>query len=140
MELRSMSSNPSKALERAAQRALTSDFFLASTLYEYQQANHLSGEALAALLGCDVKDLPRLALSRRPSAINESVFWHDIEHLAQRFHLSADQLTTIIRRVDSLRALRQHLDATSSAQGMLRAARDREDSSSSTGVMEDAND
>lgn len=133
-----MGSNPSKALERAAQRAITSEFFLASTLYEYQQANHLDDEALATLLGCDVNALPRLALCRRPSAVDQNVFWHDVKHLAQRFHLSADQLATVIRRVDSLRALRQHLVSTSSTQGMLRAARDREDSSSD--VTEDADD
>ena len=133
-----MGSNPSKALERAAQRAMTSEFFLASTLYEYQQANHFDAKALAARLGCDVNDLPRLALCRRPSATDQRAFWHDIEHLAQRFRLRADQLATIIRRVDSLRALRQHQTSTLNAQGMLRAARDREESSSD--VTEDADD
>ena len=42
-----MSTNPSKTLIRAAQRASTSQFFLASALKEYQQANKLDDEALA---------------------------------------------------------------------------------------------
>lgn len=132
-----MSSNPSNALERAAQRAITSEFFLAGILHEYQQANHLDDEALAKLLECDIHDLPRLALCRRPAAKQIS-FVHDIDHLAQRFHLRADRLAAIIRQIDSLRALRQQLTTTQGTQGMLRAARDRDDST--VDITEDADD
>ncbi len=123
-----MSSKPSKALERAAQRAITSDFFLAGILNEYQQAHHLNDEGLAKLLECDIHDLPRLALCRRP-ATNQTSFVHDVDHLAQRFHLRAEQLAAIIRQVDSLHALRLQLTSNQDTRSMLRAARDRDDSS-----------
>jgi hypothetical protein len=132
-----MSSNSSNALARAARRAITSEFFLAGILHEYQQVHHLDDESLANLLECDIHDLQRLALCRRPAA-NQISFVHDIDHLAQRFHLRADQLAAIIRQVDSLRILRQQATTTQSAQGMLRAARDRDDSSAD--ITEDADD
>jgi hypothetical protein len=136
-----MSSNePSNGLARAAQRAVSYNFFLAGILHEYQQANQLDDDALAKLLGCHQNDLPRLALCRRP-AIEQKAFIQDIEHLAQRFHLHGDQLAIIIRQVDSLRALRQQLTSTRDAQqmpGILRAARDRDQESEET--LEDRDD
>lgn len=136
-----MSSNkPSNALARAAQRAVSHDFFLAGILREYQQANQLDDDALAKLLGCHINDLPRLALCRRP-ATEQKAFILDIEHLAERFHLHGDQLATVIRQVDSLRALRQQLTSTRNAQqmpGILRAARDREHESADS--LEDRDD
>ena len=132
-----MSSNPSKALTRAAQRAITSEYFLAGIIDEYQHAHHLDDGAIAGLLECDINDLPRLALCRSP-APNQNSFVHDIDRLAQRFRLRADQLAAIIRQVDTLRALRQQVTTNQSTQGMLRAARDRDDSGAD--MTEDAND
>jgi hypothetical protein len=128
-----MNTNPTSSLVRAAQRAVSNPFFLASTLKEYQRAHHLDNEALATLLECHVDDLPRLALCRRPVEAQQT-FVHDIDHLAQRFHLQADQLAAIIRQVDTLTLWQQqmpfHQQATS--PGMLTAARDREEESSET--------
>jgi hypothetical protein len=136
-----MSSNkPSNALAHAAQRAVPHEFFLAGILREYQQANQLDDDALAKLLGCHVNDLARLALCRRP-ATEQKAFIQDIEHLVQRFHLHEDQLASVIRQVDSLRALRQQLTSTRNAQqmpGILRAARDRDqDSADSLEELDD---
>jgi len=141
MEEKSVSTNkPSSALARAAQRAVSHEFFLAGILREYQQANQLDDEALAKSLGCHINDLPRLALCRRP-ATEQKVFIQDIEHLARRFHLHWDQLASAIRQVDSLRALRQQLTSTRNAQqmpGILRAARDRDqDSADSLEELDD---
>jgi hypothetical protein len=132
-----MSSKPSKALIYAARKAVKSEFFLAGILDEYQQTHHLDNEALAKMLECDIYDLPRLALCRRP-ATNQISFVNDIDHLAQRFHLRANQLAAIIRQVDSLRILRQQLTTTQNTQGMLRAARDRDESSAD--ITEDDDD
>ncbi|GAC1463398.1 MAG: hypothetical protein PVS3B3_08970 [Ktedonobacteraceae bacterium] len=122
-----MNTNPSKSLIRAAQRALASPFFLAATLQDYQQANQLDNEALANLLGCHVDDLTRLALCRRPIS-EQQTFTHDIDHLAQRFHLHADQLAEIIRQVDALAAFRHQMISNQQAthQSLLAAARDRQ--------------
>jgi hypothetical protein len=128
-----MNTKPTPSLIRAAHRAVNDPFFLASILKEYQRAHHLDNEGLATLLGCRVDDLPRLALCRRP-ATEQQAFVHDIDHLAQRFHLQADQLATIIRQVDILNIWQQqmpfHLQATS--PNMLSAARDRDEKSSKT--------
>lgn len=124
-----MSTNPSKTLKRAAQRAIENDFFLAGILYEYQQANHLNDEALAQFLGCNSNDIPRLALCRRPSAYQEA-FLSDLEHLSQHFHLNVNRLATVIRQVGALRVWREHhtfAKDLNNSQGLLQAARDRDD-------------
>lgn len=124
-----MSTNPSKTLRRAAQRAIENDFFLAGILHEYQHANHLNDDALAQFLGCKSNDIPRLALCRRPFPHQEA-FLSDLEHLSQRFHLNVDRLATIIRQVDTLRILREHhasAKGLNNPQGLLQAARDRDD-------------
>ena len=133
-----MSTNPSKFLARAAQRALASPFFLATTLQEYQQSNQLGDEAFAALLGCQVDDLARLALCRRPAS-EQQAFMRDIEHLAQRFHLRADRLASIIRHVDALASLRHQLNTNQQVahEGLLAAARDRENESENSTENQD---
>jgi hypothetical protein len=134
-----MNTNPTPSLVRAAQRAVSSPFFLARILKEYQQAHHLDNEALAMFLGCHVDDLPRLALCRRP-AQEQQAFVHDIDHLAQRFHLHADQLAAIVRQVDTLTIWQQQMPfhQQTTSPGMLSAARDRDEESSKT--MEENND
>ncbi len=128
-----MNTNPPPSLVRAAQRAVSSPFFLASILKEYQRVHYLDNEALATLLGCHVDDLPRLALCRRPAA-EQQAFVRDIDHLAQRFHLQADQLAAIIRQVDTLAIWQQQMPFHQQATypGMLSAARDRDEESSKT--------
>jgi hypothetical protein len=137
MESKFMASNPSHALARAAQRAISNEFFLAGILHEYQETNRLDDSALAAMLECDIHDLPRLALCRRPDA-HESFFLNDIKHLEQRFHLRADRLATIVRQVDSLRAFKQHLPSPQDTPMMLQAARDRDEDAHDT--TEDTDD
>jgi hypothetical protein len=121
-----MSTKPTDSLLRAARRAAEQPFFLASVLQAYQAANSFDDAALADLLGCTPNDLPRLGLCRRPAA-DQSTFAADIAHLAKRFQLNGDQLVAVIRQVDALQALRQHLGTTESASRLLRAARDRDE-------------
>lgn len=120
-----MSDKPSEAISRAARRAGQQSFFLASVFQSYQAANKLDDAALAAMLGCAAADLPRLALCRRPAGAAET-FTTDIDHLARRFQVDAEQLVSIVREVDALEALRQHLSVDVQTPGMLRAARDRD--------------
>jgi hypothetical protein len=121
-----MSNKPAGSLARAALRAGAQPFFLASILQAYQTANSLDDGAFADLLGCDLNDLPRLALCRRPAADSQT-FAADIVHLAGRFQLDGDQLAAVIRQIDALQALQEHLGATQAASGLLRAARDRDE-------------
>lgn len=121
-----MSDKSSDALSRAARRAGQQPFFLASAFQLYQEANDIDDAALAELLGCAAHDLPRLALCRRPPG-KAAAFAADIDHLARRFQLDAEQLASVIRQVDALQALRTHLAASEQAAGMLRAARDRDE-------------
>lgn len=121
-----MRSKRSESLLRAARRASQEPFFLASVLHSYQMANNLEDGVLAELLSCALDDLPRLALCRRPVA-SSSTFLAEIEHLAQRFELHGDQLAMMIRQVDALDSLRQHLGAFQATSRMLRAARDHDE-------------
>lgn len=120
-----MSDKPSEALSRAAHRAGQQSFFLASVFQSYQRSNDISDAVLAEMLDCTEHDLPRLALCRRPVA-RTATFVADIEHLAMRFQINAEQLAAIIRQVDALEALRGHLAVREQPFGMLRAARDRD--------------
>lgn len=120
-----MSDKPSEAFSRAARRASQQPFFLASVFQSYQTFNHISDTALAELLGCKEYDLPRLALCRRPAA-HTATFAGDVDHLAMRFQINAEQLAAIIRQIDALEAIRGHLSVREQPSGMLRAARDRD--------------
>ncbi|MBP1464376.1 hypothetical protein EYB53_001525 [Candidatus Chloroploca sp. M-50] len=121
-----MSSNVSNALARAARRAEQQPFFLASVLAAYRQANRLDDAALATLLDCQLADMLRLALCRRP-ATEQTQFMADVDQLAQRFNLRGDQLAMIIRQVDALAAIQQQVQVAYDGMGMLRAARDHEE-------------
>lgn len=121
-----MSDKPSEALSKAARRASQQPFFLASVFQSYQAANAVDDAALAGLLGCAVHDLPRLALCRRPVG-EAAAFAADIDHLARRFQLDSEQLASVVRQVDALKALRTYRTVSKQAPGMLRAARDRDE-------------
>lgn len=125
-----MSDKSSAAITRAALRASQQPFFLANIFAAYQTAHDLDDQALARQLGCDVHQLPHLALCRRPREDAEA-FAADIDHLANRFHFDGVQLAMIVRQVDALQALRQHLAANEQGAGLLRAARDRDEATSS---------
>ena len=122
-----MSDKPAESLARAARRAGAQPFFLASILQAYQLTNSLDDLAFAELLGCTLNDLPRLGLCRRPIA-DASTFATDIAHLEARFHLNGDQLAAVIRQIDALQALQQHLGTAQAASVVLRAARDHDES------------
>jgi hypothetical protein len=114
------------ALRRAAERAADQPFFLAGLLRAYAAAHKLDDAALAAWLGCATNDLPRLALCRQPG-VAPADFRTDIEHLAQRFGLHAEQLAHLIREVEALQALQRHPARTQHSRHVLRAARDRDE-------------
>lgn len=63
----------------------------------------------------------------------------DIDHLAQRFHLRADRLASIIRHVDALASLRHQLNTNQQIahEGLLAAAHDRENESENSTENQD---
>lgn len=121
-----MSDKPSAAMTRAAQRASKLPFFLANIFAAYQSAHSLDDLALAQQLHCEAQQLPHLALCRRPRE-DTAAFAADIDHLAHRFGLDGAQLAIIVRQVDALQSLRQHVTTNEQGAGLLRAARDREE-------------
>lgn len=122
-----MTDRGSESLARAAHRATQQRFFLASVFAAFQTANKLDDAALAHLLDCSVHVLPRLALCRRPAA-EPAAFSADIDHLARRFQVDGERLAAIVRQVDALQALQQHMAGNAHAADLLRAARDRDES------------
>ena len=121
-----MKSETIDALARAVQKAQNNSFFLANVLNEFQQQNKMDNRSLAELLGCEMQTLSQLALCRCPN-LNQPTFVSDIDHLAKRFSVHANQLANMIRQVAALRELRNHLNDTGSKQRMLMAARDRDE-------------
>jgi hypothetical protein len=113
-------------LARAVQKAQNNPFFLANVLNEFQRQNNLNDASLAKLIGCKAQDLPRLALCRCPNT-SQPTFASDVNHLAHRFGLHENDLANIIRQVGALHELRDQFMKTRNRQGMLLAARDRED-------------
>lgn len=112
----------SDLLRQAAERASGRPYFLASPLLAYARAERLDDAGLAARLGCDPADLPRLLLCRRPTG-GGSVFRTDVEAIAARFGLDATRLARLIRSADALRAVGE--EAPEQTGGRLAAARDR---------------
>ncbi len=102
-------------------------------------SHELNLEELAAYLGCDPENIFRLALCRRPDA-TALAFNTDVEHLARRFGIQSDRLFAIIREVDSLQSLRDHLAFKPQSDRMLLAARDREDDESDPDAQESGDD
>lgn len=123
------------ALARAFHKAQSNTFFLAKVLAEFQIQNNLDDEALAELLGCKTDDLPRLGLCRCPDA-NQPTFATDIDHLANRYHLNANYLANLIRQVNALKAMKEHLRKSRSGQTILLAARDRDEDNTDEGGTE----
>jgi hypothetical protein len=112
----------SDALQRLAQRAREDPFFLASALHQYAGSEGLAWEDLPGRLGIEPDSLDALALCRRPAA---ETFRHDVEAIGRRFGIEPDLLAEVVRRADSLGALRHIAEDTSRAGYM--AARDREE-------------
>jgi hypothetical protein len=110
-------------LRRAAARAAGREFYLASALLPWAEAEGLDDAALAERLGCRAADLARLLLCRRPRR-EAPAFGQDVAAIAIAFGLSADALAEAVRQADGLRALR--VAEQPDEYGWLAAARDCE--------------
>lgn len=114
-------------LDALARRVQDDPDFLASALADYARSEGLSDAELAARLGCDVRQLSKLRLCRRPR-LEPDALQQDVTRIALAFSLDETVLLEAVRRADALSALR-----TSDAQaGLLMAARDRNGAESST--------
>jgi hypothetical protein len=112
----------SDRIDALAARVQSDELFLASALENYRKSEGLDRDGLAAALGCPPRMLGPVGLCRRP---REERFFADIEHIADRFALDADALAEMVRRANSLTALRREEHVADN--GSLMAARDRED-------------
>jgi hypothetical protein len=113
-----------RALDRAAERASQSPFFLGFALARYARIEGLRDDAeLARRLACHPATLSRLRLCRRPDG-GSARFAADVLRIAQRFGLDPARLAELLRQVDALDALRAVEDTAGS---WLAAARDRDE-------------
>jgi len=108
-------------LRRAQSRSTEHSWALGSVLDQYCRIEALTGDQLAALLGCSVDSLAWLALCRKPSPEH---FMDDVTKVAERFHIDGAKLAGIIRRVDVVTVLRRAVDVED-VSSLLLAARDR---------------
>ncbi len=123
----------SERIAALARRVRDDPFFLASALADYAHSEDLDERGLATVLDCSQETLDLLRLCRRPRATAPS-FRTDVDRIAARFGVRADTLTEIVRRADVLAAMRRD-DA--SGQGLLLAARDREEPSTGDADVSD---
>jgi hypothetical protein len=107
---------------RAAERAASRAFFLASVLLPFAQGEGLDDHGLASYLGCRDDQLAALLLCRRP---DPRTFARDVQRIAERFGLDPSRLAEAVRLADSLEALGRA--PTDRGEGFLAAARDREE-------------
>jgi hypothetical protein len=113
-------------IESLARRVEDDPYFLAHPLASYAQSEGLSDYDLAKRLGCEVDQLSRIRLCRRPRS-EPALFQDDIASVATAFNISQDILLQAVRRADALTAFRV---AAVRDAGLLMAARDREDDGS----------
>lgn len=112
----------SEALELMAGRAAGDPFFLAHPLAAFAQSERLDDPALAARLGCEVADLPRLRLCRAPRP-DPADFRADVQAVAAAFGIDPRGLAAAVRHGEGLTRLRKEGRAAA-APGFLLAARD----------------
>jgi len=110
------------SLDRLALLAREHSNLLAGPIALYKEQEGLDDQQLAALLGCKVEALSRLALCERPREAPH--FRKDVERIAHYIHADVMQLALLIRAAESRYALSQQPDATSPS---LLAARDFEE-------------
>lgn len=115
--------NDGKIFRRAMERASQQRFFLASALAVYQSMHQLSENQLATFLECLPKDLPRLALCRRPDPMM-ATFQEEVERIGAHMAVNVESLVRLLREVDAVDTLRQSWSSTD--HGMLLAARDHD--------------
>ena len=113
-------------LDRLAVLARERPNLLAGPLHLYKEQEGLNDEQLAALLGCELAALPRLALCERPRSAPH--FRADIERIASYIHADMLQLAMVIRAAETREALSSR-PATS--RPALLAARDNDESEES---------
>jgi hypothetical protein len=110
------------SLDRLALLAQERPNLLAGPLHFYKEQEGLGDEQLAALLGCELEALSRLALCERPRPAPH--FREDVERIATYIHADMLQLAMVIRAAESREAL-SHRPAP--ARPTLLAARDYEE-------------
>ena len=113
-------------LDRLAMLARERPNLLAGPLHLYKKQEGLNDEQLAALLGCELAALPRLALCERPRSTPH--FREDVERIASYIHADMLQLAMVIRAAETREALSSR-PATS--RPALLAARDNDESEES---------
>lgn len=109
------------SLERLALLALGRPNLLAGPIALYQEQEGLDDQQFAAMLGCDIEALPKLALCERPRPAPH--FRADVERIARYIHADTLQLAVLIRAAESREALGSRQKAALPA---LLAARDHE--------------
>lgn len=110
------------SLERLALLAQGRPNLLAGPIALYREQEGLDDQQFAAMLGCDIEALPRLALCERPRPAPH--FREDVERIARYIHADTMQLAMLIRAAESREALSSRQSASPPA---LLAARDYED-------------
>ena len=110
------------SLERLALLAQGRPNLLAGPLALYQEQEGLDDQQFAAMLGCDIEALPKLALCERPRPAPH--FRQDVGRIAHYIHADTLQLAKLIRAAESREALSSRQNASLPA---LLAARDFED-------------
>src|SRR6266487_977046 len=107
------------SLDRLALLAREHSNLLAGPIALYKEQEGLDDQQLAAMLGCEVEALSRLALCERPREAPH--FREDVERIARYIHADTMQLAMLIRAAETRYALRQQQGVTSPT---LLAARD----------------
>ncbi|HEY8475660.1 MAG TPA: hypothetical protein VIN09_02190 [Chloroflexota bacterium] len=118
-----MSDRARDLLRRAAERAATEPSLLASLLRAYRELQGMDEEQLASELECNVADLSRLGLCRRPDP-GSARFRADVQRIAAHVGVSPVALARVVRTVSAAGALRS--EGQRAEAGQLLAARDRE--------------
>lgn len=110
------------SLHRLALLAKERSNLLAGPLELYKEQEGLDDEQLAAMLGCEIEAVARLALCERPRPVPH--FREDVERIATYIHADTLQLAMLIRAVEAREAFSHKSGTTPPA---LLAARDHEE-------------
>ena len=113
-------------LERLAVLARERPNLLAGPLHLYQEQEELNDEQLAALLGCEISALHRLALCERPRPAPH--YREDVERIADYIRADMLQLAMVIRAAETREALSSQ---PTTFRPALLAARDNDESEES---------
>ena len=122
--------DPDAILSRAASRAASRKFYLASAFAAYRRSEDLDEAALADFLGGALPTLNLLCLCRRPGALGEAEFGSDLDQITSRFSVRRDRLAVLLREAEFLEALQPQKPPVQTYQtrrrsSLLLAAQDR---------------